>query len=242
MKHLRNFGRLAFVGMIAASLGVCAGNVVAQVGNPGGPTPPQPAKSNVKAKVFRLAHTDPEEVREILDSLLEFHAPPQPAQPPAFFGGPGPGGAPGLAPGGLGQLGIGGGFGGNPMVPTYTTAIDARTRALIVRGTEKDLQIATDLVSVLDLAKDKTAPEVKSLRVVELKNAEAAQLIETLEALNLDARIVPAPMAKLLIITGTEAGMKEAGELIKDLDVVTPKPKPDEERRLLREKEKEPKQ
>src|SRR5262245_18991264 len=107
-------------------------------------------------------------------------------------------------------------------MPAYQVAVDKRTRSLVVRASEKNLQLAADLVAVLDLPKNKPLPEVKSLKVFPLKHADAEELMSTLQALGLEARMVALGEAKMLIVAGPEEAMKEVGDLVKDLDVPAP--------------------
>jgi hypothetical protein len=50
-------------------------------------------------------------------------------------------------------------------------AVDARTRTFLARGPERELQIVTDLITVLNTAPGKPLPKVKSLHVFKLKHA-----------------------------------------------------------------------
>jgi type II secretory pathway component GspD/PulD (secretin) len=102
---------------------------------------------------------------------------------------------------------------------SWRLSIDARTRSLIVKVTEQDLQIAADLVAVLDLGKDKAIPKVKSLRALKLKHAMAKEISSVLEGLDLEAKIVPVEKSNLLIVTGTEEIMKEIEGVVDALDV-----------------------
>ena len=196
-----------------------------------------PKQPPLKAKVFRLNHCDPTEIEQVLQGLLDPSDPPMSAagimgpQVPAGAV-PGPGGFAGVGGiGGLGALGIGG-FGGG--TPSFQVSVDSRTRSLVVRASEKNLQLTADLIAVLDLPKNKPVPEVKSLRVFTLKHAEAEELMNTLQAAGVEARMVALGEAKMLVVAGTEEAMKEVGDLVKDLDVPTPpEPKPEEQRRLF---------
>ena len=86
---------------------------------PGGPAGAQPAKPQLKVKVFKLERGDPEAVIRSLYSLLE--APDAEVIPPMAPGGPpgvgAPGGLGGPPQGGMGAPppgGLPGGFGGVP--------------------------------------------------------------------------------------------------------------------------------
>jgi len=201
----------------------------------------------LKSKVFRLKYCDPNEMMTVLNGLLDENDPPQqpmggnPAGLPGLPGGGmlgvGGGGPGALGGGGLGALGVGGGglggFGG--MGPQTQVTVDMRTRSLIVRASEKNLQLAADLVAVLDLPKDKPLPSVKSLKVFQLKHAEAEELVQVLQNLEPEARMIALGEAKLMIVAGPDAAMKEIADLVKHLDVPAPEVKPEEQRKLLKE-------
>jgi hypothetical protein len=183
-----------------------------------------------RIRVFRLSHREPEEVYQILQSLL-------PESLEGAAGGPGTGGLPGfpgLAPGSLqpgpgglqpglmtpSGLGVGGGmFGIRDGLASLRLAVDGRTRSLIVRGSERDLQTAADLVTVLDLPPGKPVPKIKNLRAYKLRHANAGELADVLRALELDVRLVPIEKGNFLIVAGPEAAMTEIGETIEQLDV-----------------------
>lgn len=186
----------------------------------------QPPKTDVKliqTKVFRLNHCDADEFRQVLESILD-PVPPMPPMPPPAV--------PGTPVGGFGVLGFGGaGFGGE--VPAFHIVVEQRTRSVIVRGTEKNVRLAAEVVAVLDQPPNKPLPEVKGLRALPLKHASADELTQTLQELMLEARIVPLAAAKMILVAGEEASMKEVTDLIKDLDVPTAKElKPGEKRQL----------
>ncbi len=202
----------------------------------------------LRIKVFRLTQRDPEAVREVLNTLL---------QPPLPFGGGlgglggglgiGGGGGEGGAPGGGvpanlgGALGLGGmgglgGFGGGGL-GTHRIAIDNRTKSLIVRGTEKDLRIATDLVTVLNTPADKALPKVKNLSAFKLRHANPEELSETLGELELKVRIAAVPDSKLLIVAGSADEITDITEVIEALDVAG---KPEDKKPEKKPEEKKP--
>jgi hypothetical protein len=206
-----------------------------------------PAKV-LKTRVFRLKACDPDDVRQILEGLLEEPAEMGAAGGPVFGGGGGlVGAAPGFGAPGAGAVGgpgfggfgggagIGGGFAGLAgATQTWRVATHANTRALVVRGSERDLQIASDLVTVLETPDDKPLPEVKSLRAFRLKHADADELVSVVQELEIQARIVAAPLARLLIARGAAETLGEVAELVKELDVEVKKDgKPAEPKMLL---------
>jgi type II secretory pathway component GspD/PulD (secretin) len=109
---------------------------------------------------------------------------------------------------------------------TWRMVADVRTNSLIIRGTEKDLQMAADLIAVLDVPADKPVPNVKNVSAFKLKFAPAAETAAILQGLELGAQIVPDERGNIVIVAGPEAVRKEIGELIQALDVeglATPK-------------------
>jgi hypothetical protein len=131
--------------------------------------------------------------------------------PPGMMGAGGLSGGP---PGG-GLVGMGG-FG---IVHGWRLAVDNRTNCLIVRGSEQDLQMASDLVAMLDRPEGKPMPRLKNIRAFKLKFADPEQVAMMLHALEINATIAPAPKATLLIVSGPEAAIKEVTEVIEAVDV-----------------------
>jgi hypothetical protein len=205
--------------------------------------PPETRKgdgSRVRLKVFRLSHSDPEQVSGVLHSLLPEESEAMAAGPGALIGGP-PGGLGigggmlGFGGGALGGAGIGGGrpgglgggqgaLGGGVGGPTWRLAADPRTKSLIIRGSEKEVDIAADLVAVLDLPADKPLPKVKNLRAYKLKHASAQDLNAVLNSL-LDARMVPVEKGNILIVAGSEDVMKDIDGVVEALDIEVQQPK-----------------
>jgi hypothetical protein len=159
-----------------------------------------------------------------------------------FSGGPGmPRGIGGIGGGGIGGLGGGfgalggavGALGGGPVgdgwfggVGDTRFAADPRSRTLIVRGPERDIQIIADLVTVLDVAPKKAAPKVKNLRVFRLKHADSDTVAAAVSQLGIQARIAPARLERgdgsddlLVIAMGSEEQIREVSQVIEALDV-----------------------
>lgn len=197
-------------------------------------TPAKPAPA-LRLRVFRLKHAQPEEVLQVLGHLLEPAAagaglggmmpsgdmPGAGLMAPGGGGGAGPAGGP-MGPGMLGGFlppGAGGLGGGMGETPSWRLASDPRTRSLIVRGTEADLQMATALVSLLDAGPGKVLPKVKGLSAFRLKHAAPEEIVQVLQQLDLGGRVVPLPSAMLIIAAGPEATLREVGEVIEALDV-----------------------
>jgi beta-lactamase regulating signal transducer with metallopeptidase domain len=192
-----------------------------------------PAK---RIRVFRLKHVKPEEVRQALESLLGASTgammgggmPPMGGR--GMMGGagmPGPGGMPAGGMKGGGMMGAGAGMPG--MQPAmfdmkglplgWRLTIDERTQSIIMRGSRRDLQRVADLIALLDQPGGKAIPKVKNLQAFKLKYAKAEKLAEILDQLDLDARVLPLTQSNRLIVTGSDAALKEVADLIEQLDV-----------------------
>jgi hypothetical protein len=104
---------------------------------------------------------------------------------------------------------------------TCRAVADVRTRSLIVRGTAKDLQLAADLVAVIDTAEDKPLPGVTSLKAFRLKHVDAVDFCNMMQQLdtNITYRLVPVGRMKLLLATGSDEQMKELADAVKELDI-----------------------
>jgi type II secretory pathway component GspD/PulD (secretin) len=110
----------------------------------------------------------------------------------------------------------------NPAPGVVARALaDPRTRSLIVRGTEKDQQLAADLVAVLDAPEGKPLPAVKALKAFRLQHIDANDLASMLQQLDprMGYRLAPVGSMKLLLATGTDEQMKELTDAVKKLDI-----------------------
>jgi hypothetical protein len=101
--------------------------------------------------------------------------------------------------------------------------VDARTRSLVVRGVAQDLQLAADLVAVLDTPEGKPLPAVKTVKAFRLEHIDATDLAAMLQALDpqMSYRMALVGRMKLLLATGTDEQMKELADAVKKLDIPT---------------------
>lgn len=209
---------------------------------PGGP-PAQPAKPQLTVKVFRLERGDPEAVVASLEALLE--NPDAEVVPPALPGvglpgGPGGRSAPqpgnisggfgGVPPPVNGMLGFGGmptaggigcflGDGGVKPIPVWRATAQARTRSVVVRGSDRHLGVAADLVAILDRPADAPLPKLRVVKAFALKHATAEELSEVVAALSFDDTKVATPEGRVLALVAPDDVVKSVAELVKELDV-----------------------
>lgn len=170
-----------------------------------------PAKAQLTLKVFKLERADPEAVTSAMTSLLEesdMEIPPPPGTPVPIL------------PAGGGMLGFGGmgGMGGT-VVTVWRATVEERTKSVIVRGSARHIQVATDLVALLDRAPNAPLPQLQVLKAFSLKNLDATDLTAVIEALSFDDLRMSSPEEKLLVVLGPDEATKAIAELVKELDV-----------------------
>lgn len=186
---------------------------------------PSVAKAGNATRVFPLKLCDPDEVARALAILLNTKAgQDDPALGPGPIGGMG-GRRAGMAP-----------VTGDVDDGVFRVVVSNRTRSLVIRGSDMELRIATDLIAVLESPAEKPIPKVKSLSVFSLKHAEADELEPVLTRLDLEVRLLALPAAKLLIATGVEDHLKSLADIVRELDVPAPEePKVEKKKRLFRQ-------
>jgi biopolymer transport protein ExbD len=149
-----------------------------------------------RIKVLRLKHRDPEEVRTVLQSLFARQQPF--SQQGGAFGG--------------------GGFMFDSSAPRI--AVDVRTRSLIARGTEDQLETIEKVVSALDADPNaKVDPQVAgNLHVFRLQHVQADGLAQVLGELGIGA-VSHDARTNSLIVVGSEAQLQEIATVITALDI-----------------------
>ena len=177
-----------------------------------------PKAQQLTIKVFKLERTVPQAVTEALHELLE--EPDKEILAPAPAAAPLPGtfpGLPALVP--------------NTVVPVWRATIDERTKAVIVRGSARHIQVATDLVAALDRPANAPLPPLQIVKAFALKHADATDLAAVVGQLAFEDLKLATPDEKLLVAIGPDEATKAVAELVKELDVPTkyleaPSPKP----------------
>jgi beta-lactamase regulating signal transducer with metallopeptidase domain len=183
-------------------------------------------ESNVRrTKVFRLKHAEAAMLRETLYGIL--------GSPAASGGGQAPGGSPGMgmrmgpaggAPGKMGAMGSG--MGAAMSAPTWRIAVDRATNSLVMRGTERDLKLVADLITVLDGDAGTSVPRIATFTVIRLKHRSVDDVLPVLQELDVGVRIVNEPRTNTLLVNGSEEAVKEVKELVNALDVAVSRPPP----------------
>jgi hypothetical protein len=204
--------------------------------------PKETAPAPQRIKIFRLMHRQPGEILEILRGLTPVFEGGAQGVPVAYtaFVTEGSNGRPGMnkgRPGGgpaggmasmmarMGRGGMAARMGGPGVSSEASTsrfpcyfAIDQRTRSLIVRGTEKDLQAVADFVAILDLPDDKPIPKLKNVHAFKLRFARPSDVNDVLKQLNIDVLVAQIPKSNILLVNGPDSAIKEATEIIETLD------------------------
>ncbi|OWK47311.1 secretin N-terminal domain-containing protein [Fimbriiglobus ruber] len=138
----------------------------------------------------------------------------------------------GLPPNGFGGIsGVGGfggqmgGFGGNS-IPlngdghrTILWRVTTSKNVLIVRGTERHVQLAEEIVAALDREEKAALPRAHRIRTFELKNADAQTVVNTLRVLEFDGVKFSTAGDRLILGVIPEVHQKTVADLILDLDV-----------------------
>jgi hypothetical protein len=161
-------------------------------------------------------------------------SPPPLPLPPGVAGGGKSGNAPAGAGGPL-PPSLGGSGGGGPLPPVlgdsnssqrYRLTFDERTNSIVLRAPDQEVQLATELMSVLELPADRAIPgNLNALRAFRLKEADAAKLAEKLQGLGYKARIVAVESLRLLLAAGPAEDLKEIADAITELDGADPEEK-----------------
>ncbi|MEO2034588.1 MAG: secretin N-terminal domain-containing protein, partial [Planctomycetaceae bacterium] len=192
---------LIITGLFALMLGYGVGVVRAQFGGglataPNCPKTPKPAASEkLSTKVFRLRTVDLEDAQAAPETLLS-QLPDESTDTeikPGPNGGLGGGGGDfGSGGGSFGGGSFGGGsFGGGGVGTGAAIVVHKRTNSLVVRGTKREIQVAIDLITVLETPSEKELPKTSSLLAIQLMHADADDLNELLEELDVEADLLP---------------------------------------------------
>jgi hypothetical protein len=201
---------------------------------------PEPAKvERARIQVFQLKQTDPEAAEQLLQKLLGLpskQAPvpvlvPRAALPPAALPPLPLPNNPAVTPAMVGFVGLGELQAPSPAAPSAPVqapicrvTTDPRSQSLVVRGTAKDLELAAELVAVLETPAKEALPETKRLRAFRLRHADPEDFVRILGDVGLDSpcRLAHYGRGKLLLAVGEKEDLAELADAVRDLDVPTP--------------------
>ena len=143
-------------------------------------------------------------------------------------GGIGGNGIGGMLGGGIGGQAGAGGFGGAPAVvapakagpPTVAWRVAAvrGAQAVVVRGSDRHLAAAADLVAVLDRPHGGPVPPLKTIRAVPLAHVSPMKAREVVTALDFPGLGTTAPGDKLLLLFGPDKSVQAVAALVAELD------------------------
>ncbi len=89
-----------------------------------------------------------------------------------------------------------------------------------MRGPRFAVRRAAEFIVVIDLPEGQPIPKGKNMRAFKLKHARAKNVANILVSLlDSEASILPLSQTNRLIVAGPEAAIKEAADLIEQLDV-----------------------
>src|SRR4051794_12010159 len=203
---------------------------------------PAPKRPRLLTKRFPLEHCDPADARLVFEAVAALAGPiltvPGPGEMPAgapvpaafpFPAAPAPVAPP--APAVFGVLAAPAaapdttcqpaGPAAPPARPaTLRVVVDLKARALVVRGTEKDLEFAGDLVAVLDAPEDKPVPATKEVRAFRTRR-DAAEVFRMLSGLDAEPeyRAPACGRMKLIVAVGPAEALEDLADTLKELDV-----------------------
>lgn len=193
-----------------------------------------PTKTQLTVKVFKFERADPAAVIEAMNNLLEStDAVVAPTLPNVGLSNPMPPQTAtigfGIGGGGIGFTGGVGVGGGMQSTPVWRATVDDRTKALIVRGSPRHLQVAADLVALADRPANAPLPALKIVKAYPLKEANTAEMMAVIEALGFEEVRLSSLNEKLMVIIGPEETAKAIGDLVKELDVPAKQDKQDKQ-------------
>ena len=118
-----------------------------------------------------------------------------------------------------GAIGCFFGNGGVNPTPVWRATAQARTRSVIVRGSDRHLSVAADLVAILDRPANAPLPKLNIVKAYPLKHAAAEELAEVITALSFDDLKLATPDEHLLALIAPDDVVRSVAELVKELDV-----------------------
>jgi hypothetical protein len=102
--------------------------------------------------------------------------------------------------------------------PLPRIATSPRTKALFVRGGDKEIEVVAELIRILDTAPGAPLPESKTMHIVRLKHAKAPEVFQVLTNLGLQTQVVPLTHINSLLVE-KKGDSKEILGVLEKLDV-----------------------
>ena len=90
---------------------------------------------------------------------------------------------------------------------------------MIVRGSDRHLNVAADLVAIFDRPANAPLPKLQVIKAFTLKHATAEELVEVIDALSFDDVKMATPDEHVLALIAPDDVVKSVAELVKELDV-----------------------
>jgi hypothetical protein len=165
------------------------------------PAPAKKAEDQPEVQAFHLKRADPEEVRQAVTHLWATlaGAPAQPGTPPR----------PGT----------------KPATELPRMAVNARTKTVFIRGTPQAVELAAEVIEVIDGEPGKVSPKLKNLSVFQLSKCSVDEVMQVLTALELAAQVYPMKKSNTLL-AAQGPHTKGIGEIIDKLESAPVKPAP----------------
>jgi hypothetical protein len=132
-------------------------------------------------------------------------------------------------------LGGGGGFpGGTTLIAINSSTVgqvklvtDPRSKTVMARGPERDVQVVGDLVAVFNTTDPKRVPKVKGFQVFQLEYANPEEVALAVTELRIGAKVAPIigsgkrkeETLKLLLARGTDEQIREVRAVVEGMDV-----------------------
>ena len=169
-----------------------------------------------KIKVVRLRHRQPEQMRQTVMMLTSPYA-QMVGIGHAYYGATGAATVPaaqgGFRPGLPGEYGAMRGW-------NVRIVADARTRSLIMRGSEEAVERAAKLIAAFDVPPgEEPDPEIEGMRAFRVRHVEPNHVIGVLQQLGIQAPALVVPETKVLLVPEWFPEIDSVGEVIKALDM-----------------------
>jgi type II secretory pathway component GspD/PulD (secretin) len=151
---------------------------------------------SLQVKAFALKSADPDEMRQVLTHVLSAATSKAGVRPVNH-----------VAPAGTG-----------PRIAT-----DTRSRTIFVRGTDRELKLASEVVSVLEGPSATPGSDNKDFSVIRLHHAKVDEASQVLSTLGLNsAALVLKKANALVVVPSAEVSVADVREVVERLDVPEP--------------------